>query len=114
MNTLNDSFYIKENGIESIKNYNYKYNLTWTSNNTQLTPQQLFLDATYSLSDLVKAIKIRHLDADTNGSFVELLKLEESASWVTQQYHRAFGRCYTLYPEKYTRDLGIYYIALEL
>ena len=84
------------------------------SNNTQLTPQQLFLDATYSLAELVKTIKIRHLDADTNGSFVESLKIEESASWVTQQYHRAFGRCYTLYPEKYTRDLGIYYIALEL
>ena len=62
----------------------------------------------------MKTIKIRHLDADKNGSFTETLQLEEKASWVTPQYHRKFGRCYTLYPEKYTRDLGIYYIRLEL
>ena len=98
----------------SIKRYNYKENLTWTSNNTQLTPQKLFLEATYSLDELVKQIMIRHLEADKNGSFMEYLALEEEAKWVTQQYHRGFGRCYTLYPEKHTRDLGIYYIAMEL
>ena len=79
-----------------------------------MTPQQLFLDATYSLDELVKQIKIRYLDADKNGSFTELLAIEETANWVIQQYHRGFGRCYTFYPEKHTRNLGIYYIALEL
>ena len=62
----------------------------------------------------MKKVMIRHLEADKNGSFIEYLELKENAKWVTTQYHRGFGRCYTLYPEKYTRDLGIYYIALEL
>ena len=106
--------YFQENGIVSTENYNFKYNLTWTSNDTKLTPQQLFLDATYSLDEIVKGIKIRHLTADDSGSFKEILQLEEKATWITPQYHRSFGRCYTFYPEKYNRDLGIYYIKIEL
>ena len=79
-----------------------------------VTPQQLFLNATYSLNEIVSKIHIRYLKADTNGKFAEDLDLVNNRNWATEQRHRKFGRCYTLYPEKYMKDLGIYYIKLEL
>ena len=79
-----------------------------------LSRQQLFKDATYSLSELVRKVKVRHLDANDQGQFSETLVLEENAKWVSEQYHRKFGRCYTFYPADDTINLGIYYIVLEL
>ena len=79
-----------------------------------LSRQELFKDATYSLNELVRKVKVRHLDANDEGQFSETLVLEENAKWVSEQYHRKFGRCYTFYPAENTKDLGIYYIVLEL
>ena len=112
-----DNFYIfhfQSNGIASVQNYNYKINLNWTSNNTLLSQQQLFKDATYSLNELVRKVKVRHLDANDQGQFSEILVLEDNAKWVSEQYHRKFGRCYTFYPDENMQSLGIYYITLQL
>ena len=35
------------------------------------------------------------------------------ASFVEQR-HRAFGKCYTLYPAKWIREHGIYYYKIQL
>ena len=99
----------------SVQNYNYKNNLTWTSNNTKVTPQQLFLDATYSFKEMVQNIRVRYIKSKENGAFSNFsLNLDDNHDWVNEQRHRKFGRCYTIYPDKNSRILGIYYIKLEL
>jgi hypothetical protein len=108
------SFCFQSHGIASVKNYNYKINLNWTSNNTLISRQKLFIDTTYSLNELVRKIRIRHLDADKHGKFSEILVLDEKAKWISENYHRSFGRCYTFYPDENMRNLGIYFMVLEL
>ena len=104
----------QRNGIASIKKYNYKTNLNWSSNDSGVTQQQLFLEATYNLDEIAKKIQIRFIRADANGTFQTSLDLIDSQSWITEQRHRKFGRCYTIYPDDFTRSLGIYYIKFEL
>ena len=107
-------FYIKANGIPSTKNYNYKKNLRWTSNDTRISRQQLFLDATYSFKQIVKQLTIRTIFDDAFGSNTFKLDLNNTQGTITEQRHRKFGRCYTFHPEKKIRDLGIYYIKTNL
>ena len=102
------------NGISSIKRYNYKTNLNWTSNNTLLSRQQLFYKVTYSFQEIIKSISIRYMTKDEKGEFFRNLGLNEIRNLITEQRHRGFGRCYTFYPETYMRNLGIYYIKLAL
>ena len=78
------------------------------------TEQQLFVDATYSINDIIRTISIRYLQADKNGKFSEGLKIQDNASWVSEQRHRKFGRCYTFYPDTDMKYIGIYYIKIEL
>ena len=116
INHMNNWYFIyfKEHGIASIKRYNYKENLNWTSNNTDISPQQLFLNATYSLTDIVKKIDLRFLKSDEKGMFTEKLNLQKSNNLIQEQRHRKFGRCYTLSPDSRMRRLGIYYIKIQL
>ena len=79
-----------------------------------MSEQNLFLEASHSISDIVKAMKIRYLQADKNGKFSENLKIQDNASWVSEQRHRKFGRCYTFYPDTDMQYLGIYYMKIEL
>jgi hypothetical protein len=51
------------NGIESDNRYNYKTDLNWSSNNTDITESELFLSATYNLDELVKRIYVRFFKA---------------------------------------------------
>ena len=88
--------------------------MNWTSNNTQVTQQQLFLDATYPLNKIAKTIFLRYNTANDQGKFQEHLDLINYQKWITEQRHRKFGRCYTLYPDARMRKLGIYYMKLEL
>jgi hypothetical protein len=51
---------LQANGIEEKDRYNYKTNLTWSSNNSNVvTESELFLNLTYNLDELVKRITIR-------------------------------------------------------
>ena len=104
----------QRNGIASIKKYNYKTNLNWSSNDSGVTQQQLFLEATYNLDEIAKKIQIRLIRSDENGTFLKSLDLFNSQKWITEQRHRKFGRCYTMYPDDFTRSLGIYYIKFQL
>ena len=104
----------QRNGIASTKKYNYKTNLNWSSNDSGVTQQQLFLEATYNLDEIAKKIQIRLIRSDENGTFLKSLDLFNSQKWITEQRHRKFGRCYTMYPDDFTRSLGIYYIKLQL
>ena len=42
----------------------YKYNLTWSSNDSNTSPIELFHLITYDFRELVSSIKIRYLKAD--------------------------------------------------
>ena len=88
--------------------------MNWTSNNTDVTPQQLFLDATYSLTDMVKKIDLRFVRTDENGNVWQTLDVQKSQNLFQEQRHRKFGRCHTLSPDSRMRGLGIYYIKLQL
>ena len=79
-----------------------------------ISEQKLFLEASYSINDIVRTIKIRYLQADKSGTFSENLKIAENASWISEQRHRKFGRCYTFYPDTDMQYMGIYYMKIEL
>ena len=51
-------------GIQSVKRYNYKTNLNWSSNDSKTSESDLFDLATYSFKELVKRVYIRYFKAD--------------------------------------------------
>ena len=55
---------LRENGIPSRKNYNLKYNLNWSSNDTNVSEQALFDMITFDLKELVFGVYIRYNGAD--------------------------------------------------
>ena len=62
--SLYKSDILAAHGIPSKKSYNYKYNLTWSSNDSNTSPIELFNLITYDFRELVSSIKIRYLKAD--------------------------------------------------
>ena len=99
-----------------MKNYNdgRKTALTWNSNDTSVDQQELFKDATYNLTEIVKQISIRFIQADKTGKTNTDIDLEDNLDSIKEQRHRKFGRCYTFHPTKAIRDLGVYYIKAQL
>ena len=55
---------LRENGISSRKRYNLKYNLNWSSNNTNTSEHALFDMITLDLQELVFGVYIRYNGAD--------------------------------------------------
>jgi hypothetical protein len=49
---------LKRHGIASKKNYNdaRKHNVTWSSNDTSVSKQELFKNVTYEFDEMVKQI----------------------------------------------------------
>ncbi len=43
----------------------------------------------------------------------EVLDLSHDNPSIQEQRHRGFGRCYTIHPATYIRDLGVYYTKTE-
>ena len=90
----------------------WKYNKIWHSNNTSLSPYELFLKATWDVRDLVKFLMVRYealsiwcksypstisqprcFEADEEtGKFWFYAKRNITNPEFTQQGHRAFGR----------------------
>lgn len=107
--------HFQQHGIPSTTRYNYKYNLTWHSNQTDsISAQDLFLLASNTIEDLVKNIRIRTFEADEEGVFSIDVNISGSNPEFTEQRHRRFGRCFTLHPKEKVRKLGIYYIRVQL
>ena len=50
---------LQQNGINSIKDYNYKKIDTWSSNDSKVSEVELFEKATYNFNELVKRVYIR-------------------------------------------------------
>ena len=128
-------------GIPSVKRYNSKTNLNWSSNDSEISETKLFDLVTYSFEELVKRVYIRYFRADcvsndhyhefqnknckislfhwfqtdNNSTYKDLTtKSDIMEDYITEQRHRPFGKCYTIYPTKKMRKLGIYYIGIYL
>ena len=86
----------------------------WSSNDTSVDQQTLFKDITYEFDEIVKRIYVRFIKADENGKSNVDIDLKGSSTSIKEQRHRGFGRCYTFYPEKRIRDLGVYYLKAYL
>lgn len=109
-------FEFQTHGIASVSNYNYKDGLTWTSNDTNISSQELFMLATNSFEDIVQSLFIRTISEDDAGDFsVKVVsEVARMGSALTEQRHRKYGRCYTYYPPPTQQRLGIYYIKAQL
>ena len=53
-----------EHGIESVRRYNWKTDLNWTSQFSNTSEAELFELATYQFDELVKRAYIRFFEAD--------------------------------------------------
>ena len=107
------------NGIPSVRNYNYKDNLSWSSKNDDITETQLFDLVTQRYTDIVNSTTIRFFKADEQGrSSVTFKPLDDASNFVhldvKEQKHRLFGKCYSIRPSKHYLELGIYYLKLTL
>ena len=107
---------LKAHGIPSVNNYNYKEDLWWSSNDTKISSQKLFMLATNSFKDIVKSLSIRTISEDEEGDFLVKVVTETArmGNSITEQRHRKYGRCYTYYPPQSQQRLGIYYIKIQL
>ena len=79
-----------------------------------MSQQQLFHDATYSLTEIVSRLKVRTIFTDEYDSYTFVPDLNLKHESINEQRHRKYGRCYTYLPEKVIRDLGVYYINAVL
>ena len=106
----------QRNGIPSRKKYTWgkTKNITWAGNDTSVDPQTLFMLATYNFTEIVKRISVHFMQADKNGNTETDIDLEDNFDSIKEQRHRNFGRCYTFYPARDIRDLGVEYIMAYL
>ena len=91
-----------------------KYNLTWSSNDTNVDEETLFQQATYSLHEIVERIYIRYIQANSEGKTNTEISVDGTSNSFKEQRHRGFGRCYTLHPERDILELGVYYLKAWL
>ena len=64
---------LKAHGIGEVKNYNWKTDLNWTSNQTDVTEDELFEMATYTSEELIKRFYIRYFKADVSIFSISIL-----------------------------------------
>ncbi len=91
---------------------------SWSSNNSEVDEETLFKRATFCVEDIFKSVYIRFFRADEktgkyNVAYSDLTDDSRPDSFMEQR-HRPFGRCHTLYPERWIRELGVYYMRIRL
>ena len=72
-----------------------------------ITPLEMFEEVTASVHDLVKAIGIETMTPDDLGNHALSINKDTLERNVMTNYHRSFGRCYTmsLAPEILSRGI---------
>ena len=102
----------KANGIPSVELYIGSLSETkWTSNDSSVSPRQLYNLATRRFPEMVKKLKIRlFFPRDSDGEFIIVPNVSDP-SLVSVQRHRRFGRCWSLNLDYNNfRKYGISYI----
>ena len=89
--------------------------MDWKGNDSSLSGKQLFETATYSVEEIVEKLIIR-LDTDgPDGNTNIVLDGDEiKNNLIAEQGHRKYGKCFVYQPNKSIRDLGVYYIKLDM
>ena len=102
-------YLLQKHGFADYQQYTLEEveNLKWTSNDSSLTPHDLFRKVTYELQDIVNTVEIRYLHADKHGTEATILDLKALKGSIQEQRHRDFGRCYTFTPDVRAQKLGI-------
>ena len=106
----------QRHGIPSYRNYTwgYTHNLTWTSNDTFITPKTLFRLATYDLKEIVQNLSL-HLSETTTKRENEIkIDLELMSGLFKEVRHRNFGRCYTFQLDSEKRSFIVNHIEVYL
>ncbi len=85
--------------------------MTWSSNRSWVTEEELFEEATLGAEDIFREVYFRFFKAggDDGRYNRRYLGVDGSLPWVREQRHRAKGRCFTFTPEAWMKQLGIYY-----
>ena len=114
-----DIFQFQFHGIQSIQNYNFMHNTTWSSKYHNISESTLFDEVTQTFEDTIVKVAIRFFRADESENFMVSFRTNISGSAlnhldIVQQQHRKFGKCYSIRPRKRYRKLGIYYIKITL
>ena len=110
--------YCQTHGIDSTKLYNGRptnTNLTWRSNKSDVTEEEVFDEATYNFNELVAYFRIRTVKENENNEYGRVLNITEKLpDTIHEQRHRVFGKCYTFIATKGIKNLGVYYIKIKL
>ena len=108
-NRISKQYLLQKHGFSDYQQYTLEEvaNLKWTSNDSSLTPHELFEKVTYELQDIVNSVEIRYLHADKHGVEATVLDLKSLKGSIKEQRHRDFGRCYTFTPDVRAQKLGI-------
>jgi hypothetical protein len=88
--------------------------LTWTSNDTSITENELYYLVTYNLTEVVKEIYVRYTKRNEHGDLRTVVDIDHNSRSFKEQGHRYFGRCYTFNPKENGEQHGIYYIKASL
>ena len=107
---------MQTHGYPSIRYYYWGKSkiIHWTSNDSLVDPQQLYLMATYNFSEIVKKIEIYHQRPDNYGNRITLIDLRHLVHSVKEKRVRHLGRCYTFLPKPNILKLGVNYITAQL
>ena len=90
-------------------------NLSWKSNSTIVSEQQLFDDVTYKFDEIVEYIQLRlHQNLRSNKNKITLNSIAEWNSSVKEHRHRKYGKCYNFIPHEEILESGVYYIMLKM
>ncbi len=83
-----------------------------------MTEAELFDLATYRRAEIIEEVWFQFFkarDDDDDGSFsLRAGNNSNMSDWFTEQRHRNFGKCFTLTPEPWMKQLGIHFVGLRL
>ena len=88
----------------------------WITNSSteNISPYDFFEEITHSVTEMIESITVHTLIPDTLGGYKMVLEGRNLEKNVETQYHRPFGRCYTLSLEENIRQKGVRYLELKM
>ena len=89
--SISYAIFFQGNGIPTTGNYNFKYNLNWTSSYKNISQQQLFFDSTYSLKEIVTRLKVRTIFAGDHDSYTFVPDLNLNHNFITEHFFNTFN-----------------------
>ncbi|XP_040580132.1 uncharacterized protein [Lepeophtheirus salmonis] len=89
--------------------------IRWTSNNSDVSPLQLYDTASYTLNELVGQFYIRYFCKIAGIFGKEIPVRQDNPRMFTEQRHRSYGKCYTIYPgyQLKVKERAVYYMHLK-